>query len=137
MHILSEQAHLLRGVQIVSRAISARTTMPILGNILLEAVPDAVKLAATDLELGIQTTVPATVRRRGAITLPARLLQEIVSNLPEGRVELRVEENSTQAEVLAENVTFEIHGLPAADFPLMPEADAPRWRRWTAGSCAR
>lgn len=125
MHILSEQAHLLRGVQIVSRAISARTTMPILGNILLEAAPDAVKLAATDLELGIQTTVPAMVRRRGAITLPARLLQEIVSNLPEGRVELRVEENSTQAEVLAENVTFEIHGLPAADFPLMPEADAP------------
>ena len=124
MQITCEQPELLKGVQAVSRAISTRTTMPILSNILLETTKDGVKLVATDLELGIQTMIPAVVKQGGAITLSARLFTEIVSNLPGAPVQLRVEEGSTQAEIQCEETTFEILGLPATDFPFMPEPDA-------------
>ncbi len=124
MHITCEQPHLLKGVQTVSRAISSRTTMPILGNILLETTKDGVKLAATDLELGIQTVIPGTVKKGGAITLPARLLGEVVSNLPEADVQLHVAEGAAQAEIQCEDTTVEVMGLPATDFPFIPEPDA-------------
>src|SRR4030065_88788 len=78
MQLTCEQPDLLKGVQAVTRAISTRTTMPILSNILLESTKDGVKLAATDLELGIQTMVPARVKKGGAIPLPAGLLRGMV-----------------------------------------------------------
>lgn len=124
MQIVCEQLDLLKGVQAVGRAISTRTTMPILSNILLETTKDGVKLAATDLELGIQMMIPASVKKGGAITLPARLLTEIVNNLPAAPVHLRVEEGGTQAEIQCEETVFEILGLPATDFPFIPEPDA-------------
>ena len=124
MHITCEQPHLARGVQTVQRAISARTTMPILGNILLETAKDKIKLAATDLELGIQTEIPAMIKQGGAITLSARVLGDIVSNLAEAPVEIKVGENGTQAEIRCEEAEFEIPGVPATDFPLIPDPDA-------------
>lgn len=124
MHITCEQPHLARGVQTVQRAISARTTMPILGNILLETAKDKIKLAATDLELGIQTEVPAVVKQGGAITLSAKILGDIVSNLAEASVEIQAGENGTQAAIRCETAEFEIPGVPATDFPLIPDPDA-------------
>ena len=124
MQLTCEQPALLKGVQAVTRAISTRTTMPILSNILLESTKDGIKLAATDLELGIQTTVPASVKKGGALTLPARLLSEIVSNLSAATVQFRVEEGGTQAEIRCEEAVFEILGLAATDFPFIPEPDA-------------
>ncbi len=124
MQITCEQPEFLRGVQAVSRAISVRTTMPILSNILLETTKDGVKLAATDLELGIQTTITAAVKKGGAITLPARLLTEIMNNLPGAAVQLQVADGGTQAEIQCEETVFEILGLPATDFPFIPEPDA-------------
>src|SRR3972149_893948 len=124
MQLTCEQPDLLKGVQAVTRAISTRTTMPILSNILLQSTKDGIKLAATDLELGIQTIVPASVKKGGALTLPARLLSEIVSNLSAATVEFRVEEGGRQAEIRCEEAVFEILGLPATDFPFIPEPDA-------------
>ncbi len=123
MQIICPQAELLRAVQIVNRAVSTRTTMPILSNILLETTKDGVKLTATDLELGIQTVTGATVEKGGAVTLPARLLVEIVSSLPQAPVRLRVEDNTTRAEIQCEETVFEILGLPASDFPLPPDPE--------------
>jgi len=94
--------------------------MPILGNILLETTQDGVKVAATDLELGIESYVSAKVLESGAITLPARILTDIVSNLPEAQVELTVPEGDTKVIITSENVKFEILGLPGTDFPLLP-----------------
>jgi DNA polymerase-3 subunit beta len=98
--------------------------MPILANILLETRKDAVKLAATDLDHGIQTEIPAKVKKGGAITLPARLFAEIVANLPAAEVQLKVGDGTTEVEIQCESVTYELMGLPAAEFPLMPEPDA-------------
>lgn len=124
MQFTCAHEHLNRAVSLVGRAVSTRATMPILANILLETRKDAVKLAATDLDHGIQTEIPAKVKRGGAITLPARLFAEIVANLPPAQVQLRGAESGTEVEVQCENVTYDLVGLPASDFPLMPEPDA-------------
>lgn len=116
--------HLSKAVHLVSRAVSTRTAMPILANILLETKKDAVKLAATDLDHGIQTVIPASVKRGGAVTLPARLLGEIVANLPDAPVQLRLAENGREVEVQCQRVTYALVGMAASDFPLMPEPEA-------------
>jgi len=121
MWVMCAQADLSRGVQLVGRAISTRTTMPILGNVLLETQKDGLRLTATDLELAVQVDLPADVQEGGQITLPARILSEIVGNLPEAMVALKTEKNSTQTEITCEASTFEILGLPADDFPSMPD----------------
>jgi DNA polymerase-3 subunit beta len=97
--------------------------MPILSNILLETQKDTVKIAATDLDHGIQTEVPAKIRKGGAITLPARLLTEIVANLPVADVQIKTNEGSHEVEVECEQVSYKLVGLPASDFPLMPEPE--------------
>jgi DNA polymerase-3 subunit beta len=123
MHLRCSQEHLLRAVQTVGRAISPRASMPILGNILLETTKTGVKLAATDLELGIEAYVTGTVKEGGAVTLPARILTDIVTNLPDAAVDVTVAEGESKASITSENVRFEILGLPATDFPLMPSGD--------------
>ncbi len=123
MWITSDQQALLKGVQLVSRAISTRTTMPILGNVLLETTKSGVRFVATDLELAIQVEIPAKVQEGCNITLPARILAEIVGNLPDASVELKVKEGATQAEITCAASRFEILGLPAGDFPAVPRGE--------------
>ena len=123
MRFSCSQEHLLRSVQTVGRAISPRASMPILGNILIEASKDGVKLAATDLELGIEAHVSAKVQEDGAVTLPARILTDIVTKLPEAPVEITVEEGDAKAVISCESVKFELVGLPSTDFPIMPSGD--------------
>jgi DNA polymerase-3 subunit beta len=123
MKIRCSQEDLSRAVHTAGRAVSSRTTMPILGNLLLETAKDGVRVAATDLELGIRTQIPAQVERGGMVTLPARLLGEIVNTLPSAPVDLRVEEGTSKAEILCERTSFEILGLPGVDFPRLPDTD--------------
>jgi DNA polymerase III subunit beta len=123
MRIQCSQENLLQEVQIANRAISSRASMPILGNILLDSAGETLKVAATDLELGIESRIAATVAEPGSITLPARILAEIVSNLPAATVTIDVSEGDTRARITCENIKFEILGLPASDFPLLPAAE--------------
>ncbi|MDR7522391.1 MAG: DNA polymerase III subunit beta [Armatimonadota bacterium] len=123
MQFTCGQDQLNRAVGLVGRAVSTRATMPILGNVLLETRKETVKLAATDLDHGIQTEVGARIARSGAITLPARLFAEIVANLPPADVQITVAENGTEVRVQCETVTYDLIGLPATDFPLMPEPE--------------
>jgi len=123
MWVTCSQASLLKGVQLASRAISTRTTMPILGYILLETMKNGLKLTATDLELAVQVEIDAEVKRGGQITLPARILTEIVGNLPDATVELKGTDTGNQVEIRCEASDFEILGLPAGDFPTQPKAE--------------
>ncbi len=123
MWVTCPQPSLLKAVQLVGRAISTRTTMPILGYILMETKKDGVKLTATDLELAIQVEIEAEVKQGGQMTLPARILSEIVGNLPAATVQIKAQEGSTQAEISCEASNFEILGLPAGDFPALPRTD--------------
>jgi DNA polymerase-3 subunit beta len=97
--------------------------MPILANILLETAKNGVKMAATDLELGIESYIEANVTESGAVTIPARIFIDIVSNLPAALIDIAVQEGNAKVEISSENVKFEILGLPATDFPIMPAAN--------------
>jgi DNA polymerase-3 subunit beta len=88
MRISCVQDQLSRGLAIVGRAVGSRTTMPILGNVLIATDGERLRLVATNLELGITTWVPARVLEDGTATVPARLLSEFVNSLPSGRTVL-------------------------------------------------
>src|ERR687885_1679618 len=70
---------------LVSRGVSARSTIQLLGGILLEARDDSVKLSATDMEISVQTSSPAEVEEEGRVVIPARIFNDIVRSLPGGR----------------------------------------------------
>ena len=82
------QENLARGLQVVSRAVSSRATLPVLANVLLKTEDAGLKLTATNLEIGIRKTVPAEVSVEGSTTAPARLLTDFVGTLPDDELEI-------------------------------------------------
>ena len=88
MRVSCLQENLAKGLSIVSRAVSSRRTLPVLGNILIEARENQLRLAATNLEIGISCWIGAKVEDEGAITVPARLLSDFVNSLPPERIDM-------------------------------------------------
>ena len=83
------QENLARGLSVVSRAVSNRSTLPVLANVLLKTEDAGLKLTATNLEIGITYWVPGKIETDGATTVPAKLLTDLVNSLPSGdRVDL-------------------------------------------------
>ena len=78
MKLTITREQLQEGLVAVAASVPAKTTLPILSNILLEATKDGIRLSGTDLDISVSTTVAAQVEQEGAITLPARKLVEIV-----------------------------------------------------------
>lgn len=113
------QENFIYGLQTVSRSISTRTTLPILTGILLEAHKDELRLTATDLEIGIEMTVPAKVKEPGAIVLPARQLLEIVRRIPGGDIELQTE--NLKAVITWGESIFKLNGNDPLEYPGIPE----------------
>ena len=114
---------LLMGLQRVQGVVEKRNTMPILSNILLEAkTDDAVDIVATDLEIGLRGMYKAKVETRGAATLAARKLYEILKELPEGDLDLTVGENHW-ATIQSGKSQFKIVGLPSTEYPALPAID--------------
>ena len=90
------QENLARGLQVVSRAVSTRSTLPVLNNVLLRTEDGGLKLTATNLEIGITYWVPGKIDTGGAMTVPARLLTDIVAGLPANeRVDLELQAQET------------------------------------------
>jgi len=123
MDIVCKQSELNNAIQLVSRAVASRPTHPILSNLLVTAdeVTNKISLTGFDLNLGIQSSFDATVSQSGAITIPSRLLSEIVSKLPnESPVSLTVEELSDNILLKSERGSFNIKGIPSDDYPKLP-----------------
>src|SRR3974377_1096963 len=93
MEFTVSRRDLVRELSLPQGVVEKKTTIPILSNVLLEATGDRVKLTATDLELGIQCSCPARVKKDGAGTVPARKLLDFVRLLPEGEVTMKFLEN--------------------------------------------
>lgn len=119
MELTITRSALLKGLQRIQGIVERRNTMPILANVLLETSDRGVTLFATDLELGIRATYPATVKSRGAATVSARKLFEIVRELPESEVRLSGDDGHS-VKVECERSRFKVAGLPPADFPVFP-----------------
>lgn len=122
MKIICFQGDLTRGIQTVGNAVAGRATLPILTNILIEAKKEGIELSATDLEIGIKCSVPAQVKKEGAITLPAKRLSDIVRELPEGPVEMETEDS--QMKISSSGILFKVLGLPAEEFPTLSKVES-------------
>jgi len=123
MEIICNQNELNNAIQLVSKAVASRPTHPILANILLTADQGTNKISLTgfDLNLGIQTSFDGTVKNSGAITIPAKLLSEIVNKLPnETPVSLEVDENLDNILIKSDRGSFNLKGIPSDDYPNLP-----------------
>ena len=123
MKLVCSQAELNTALQLVSRAVASRPTHPVLANVLLtaDAGTDRLSLTGFDLSLGIQTVLTASVESSGAITLPARLLGEIVSRLSsDSPITLATDEASEQVELKSLSGSYQMRGMSADDFPELP-----------------
>lgn len=123
MKITCKQQDLSRGLSIVSHAVSNRTTLPILANILMATEHDRLKLSATNLEIGINCWIDAQVLEDGTTTIPAKFLTEFVGSLPPGSVEMSVPEESHTLNIKAPGRSANIKGMDASEFPTIPTGE--------------
>ena len=108
------------GLAIVSRAVAGRTTLPITQNILLSAGEGRLKLTATNLEIAISTWVGGQVDEEGDLTLPARLLIDLVNTLPDGSVDLVTDSRNRGLTVRSARFQSTVQGTDASEFPPIP-----------------
>jgi len=119
---------LSHALQVVSRAVSPRTTLPILNNVLLETSPEGLKLTATNLEIGIVNHVDAEISSEGSVTLPAKLLTEFVAQLHDDQLEMELDPSTQTLTVKCGPYhDVKIKGIGANEFPPLP-AREPRSR---------
>ena len=123
MRVSCFQENLSKGLSIVGRAVSSRSTLPVLGNILLEAKNNQLRLAATNLEIGINCWIGARVDDEGAVTVPSRLLAEFVNSLPPEQIELELSVRSQSLHLRCANFDANIKGIDAQEFPVIPTVD--------------
>lgn len=123
MRVSVNQPSLAKALGITSRAVSSRTTMPVLSNILLEAKGNQLRLAATNREIGINCWIAAKVEDEGAITVPARLLSEFVNSLPAERIDLELDERTQTLHLSCARFEANIKGIDWNEFPLLLSAE--------------
>ncbi len=119
MKLTCSKASLLKGVNIVSKAVPTRTSMAILECILIDASSDEIKLTANDMELGIETIIDGTINERGIIALDAKIFSEIVRKLPDNEVTIETDA-SFKTIIKCEKSKFNIIGKSGEDFSYLP-----------------
>src|SRR5712692_10488592 len=123
MKVTCRPAVLGQALQVVSRAISSRTTLPILNNILVETTSEGLALTATNLEIGIRKLVPAEVSMEGSTTAPARLLTDFVSTLPDQDLEMTLDGATQSLNLRCARFDTHIKCIEAEEFPPGPRPD--------------
>ncbi len=111
---------------LVSRAVPSRPSKPVLGNVLVTADANAqtVTLVGFDETLGIQTTFAAQVDESGALTLPAKLLGDIVSRLPNEDIDISEDDDEPVITLACSAGRYQVRGLSAEDYPNLPELES-------------
>ncbi len=118
MNFACTQENLLQGLSLVSHVSGKNVNLPILGNVLLKTENGGLKLSTTNLEMAVSAMVRGRVEQPGEFTVPAKLLQDYVSLLPSGKVELVL--NGDALEVRADGSSTSVRGMPSSEFPLIP-----------------
>lgn len=111
------------GLNIVSRAVSPRSTLPVLGNVLAATDEGRLRLSATNLELGITTWIGAKIEREGSTTIPARTISDLVSTLPKDQVLMDLDESTQKLHVSSGTTNTDIKCIDSQEFPPMPAPD--------------
>jgi DNA polymerase-3 subunit beta len=122
MKLTCNQSELNTHLSLVSRAVPSRPSHPVLANILFNAATDTQKISLTgfDLSLGVQTSFPAQVEEGGTITLPAKLLCDIIARLPEGEIILDDESGDGLVTLTCSTGRYQVRGMGAEDYPELP-----------------
>jgi DNA polymerase-3 subunit beta len=112
------KSEILKGLQTVLNVVPQRTTFPILSNVLVEAQKEGLSLSATDLDISMSTLVTASVNQQGAVTVPAKRVNEIARELPEGEID--VQEKEERVTISGGRSQFRLSGIPKSEFPELP-----------------
>jgi DNA polymerase-3 subunit beta len=123
MKVTVLQENIARGLGIVSRAVSPRSTLPVLANILIATDEGRLRLSATNLEMGITCWIAARIEDEGSTTVPARTLADLVNTLPGDQVVLMLDASTQTLNVRSGTSTNDIKGIDAQEFPPMPVPD--------------
>src|SRR5512141_3333864 len=121
MELVVRKNDLLRELQLFQGIVERKNTIPILANVLIEAAGNEVRMAATDLEVGLRSKCEASVAKSGSLTLPAKKLYEIIKALPDN-TDVRIEEDRNGVKVAAERFDSRIQTMSREDFPTLPDA---------------
>ncbi len=120
MELVVRKNDLLRELQLFQGIVERKNTIPILANVLIEAEGNTVRMAATDLEVGLRSQCDASVSKSGSLTLPAKKLYEIIKALPE--TDVRIEEDRNGVKVAADRFDSRMQTMARDDFPTLPES---------------
>jgi DNA polymerase-3 subunit beta len=123
MRVTILQENLARGLGIVSKAVSPRSTLPVLANVLIASDEGRLRLSATNLEMGITCWIPARIEEEGSTTVPARTFSDLVSTLPGDQVLLKLDTQTQTLNVRGGTSTNDIKCIDAQEFPPMPVPD--------------
>lgn len=118
MRLQVTQENLNRALGTVARVANTRGTLPILSNVLVKTANNRLSIAATNLDVAITHYIGAKVSDEGSVTVPARLMQEFISSLPAGVIELELEE--AKLHIVTDQYKSVVNGIAADDFPVMP-----------------
>lgn len=119
MKFVCKKSELLKGVNIVSKAVPSKTTMSILECILIDASTNQIKLTANDMELGIETVIEGDILEKGIVAIDAKIFSEIVRKLPDNDVTVETDENF-KTKIICEKAKFDISGKSGEDFSYLP-----------------
>jgi DNA polymerase-3 subunit beta len=123
MKVTVLQENLAHGLGIVSRAVSPRSTLPVLSNILVASDEGRLRLSATNLELGITCWITARIEQEGSTTVPARTFSDLVNTLPGDQVLLSLDTKTQTLNVRGGTSTNDIKCIDAQEFPPLPVPD--------------
>jgi len=123
MKVTVLQENLARGLGIVSKAVSPRSTLPVLANVLIASDEGRLRLSATNLEMGITCWVSARIEEEGSTTVPARTFSDLVSTLPGDQVLLKLDTSTQTLNVRGGTSTNDIKCIDAQEFPPLPVPD--------------
>lgn len=127
MKLQVTQENLSKALGNVGRVASTRGTLPILSNVLIKTVGNRLSIAATNLDIAINHYIGSKVSEEGSITVPARLMQDFVSSLPSGVIDLSLEDHKLH--ISTDQYQSVINGVSAEDFPVMPAIT--EGKKWT------
>lgn len=119
MKIICSKSDLLKGVNIVMKAVPSKTTMTILECILIDASAGQIKFTANDMELGIETIIDGKIESRGIVALEAKLFSEIIRKLPDNMVTIESDDKMNTI-ITCEKAKFHIMGRAGDDFSMLP-----------------
>jgi len=111
-------------LQYILQVVPTKSTLPILTNVLIEALENKIKLSATDLDISICTSLECSVIKKGSVSIPARILFEIIKELPES--EIVFETSGSRMEIKIPNGSYKIATVAAEDFPKLPAVNVKK-----------